>query len=275
MKIKTMIYLLLLPALVLSGCKKMELSSAYLDREITVDGNHSDWQGALTYLEKKNISLGLLNDDKYLYVCLATNDRKLKMQMLRMGFTIWFDAAGGSKKNFGIHYPLGLIDKGIPMRDRMKQRQDESMAGLSTLRLSEFEILGPEKEDKKRYRLAEIKELKLELNNQNDMLVYELKVPLFKDGQNPIAIGAGEGQAIGMGLEIPEIDFTAMGDRESRNRNSAGDGLSGGRMGGRGGMRGRGRRGGMSGRGGGMQGERPQISEPLKIWAKVQLAGTK
>lgn len=258
-----MIYLLLLPALALSGCKKMELSSAYPDREITVDGDYSDWQGALTYLEKKNISVGLLNDDKYLYVCLATNDRKLQMQMLRMGFTLWFDAAGGSKKNFGIHYPLGLIDNGISMREIAKQRREGIITGFSNLRMSEFEIWGRKKEDKQRYRLAEIKGLQLKLSNQNGMLVYELKVPLFKNGENPFAIGAKKGQSIGMGLETPEPDFSAPRDRESRNRDSGG--LSGGRMGGR--------SGGMGGRSGGMQGEKPQISETLKIWAKVQLAG--
>ena len=101
--LNTTLALLLLVVLLLGGCGGTEtLQSKSLDRDITVDGAVADWQGALTPIEKKNLSLGLLNDGEFLYVSLVSRDRQVVSQMMSRGFTIWFDAEGGKEKTFGI-----------------------------------------------------------------------------------------------------------------------------------------------------------------------------
>ena len=111
--LNTTLALLLLVVLLLGGCGGTEtLQSKSLDRDITVDGAVADWQGALTPIEKKNLSLGLLNDGEFLYVSLVSRDRQVVSQMMSRGFTIWFDAEGGKEKTFGIRFPLGLMASG-------------------------------------------------------------------------------------------------------------------------------------------------------------------
>ena len=52
------------PILLLAGCGGLELDSGWRDREITVDGASTDWQDALLYVERANVAVGLLNDER-------------------------------------------------------------------------------------------------------------------------------------------------------------------------------------------------------------------
>jgi hypothetical protein len=92
----------------LAGCGTMKMQSNWRENEIEIDGSQTDWKGALTFLEKKNLSFGFMNDDHYLYACLVTGDPMLQSKILRMGFTIWFDATGGKDKKYGIRFPIGF-----------------------------------------------------------------------------------------------------------------------------------------------------------------------
>jgi hypothetical protein len=56
------------------GCGPEELESGRLDREITIDGQFADWQGALKYVEDAGLSVGLLNDDNFLYIALVIGE---------------------------------------------------------------------------------------------------------------------------------------------------------------------------------------------------------
>ena len=106
--------LLLLAALLFGGCgSTTALQSTSLDREITVDGQIEDWQGALTPIEKKNLSLGLLNDGTYLYLALVLRDRQQVNQMMALGFTVWFDADGGKEKTLGIRFRSDCERRGL------------------------------------------------------------------------------------------------------------------------------------------------------------------
>ena len=42
--------LLLAPAL-MAGCKKLELESRWRDRLVLIDGQNSEWEGAMTYVK--------------------------------------------------------------------------------------------------------------------------------------------------------------------------------------------------------------------------------
>ncbi len=95
-------------------------------------------------------------------------------------------------------------------------------------------------------------------------LVYELRIPLATNENRPYAVGALAGATIGLGLETPEIDMSAMRDKMKSRR--SGDGGTGGS-----GMRGGGGRGGGGMRDGGGR-SRPEMPEPLNVWTKVTLA---
>jgi len=97
-------------------------------------------------------------------------------------------------------------------------------------------------------------------------LVYEIRVPLARDGSRPFGIGVEPGSVVRLVIEGEEIDI------ESKRESMGGRG--GGRSSG-GGMRGRGGKGGgggMGGRGGGMDRGRPSPPQPIDYEAKVLLA---
>ncbi|UCC39949.1 MAG: hypothetical protein JSV96_00345, partial [Candidatus Aminicenantes bacterium] len=74
-----------------AACVQFQLSSLWRDREVTVDGKHDDWLNALMYFEEENISLGLLNDESFMYICMVVEDPMIRNQIMIQGFTLRFD----------------------------------------------------------------------------------------------------------------------------------------------------------------------------------------
>lgn len=254
----------------LVGCGTFELSSNWRDREITVDGKSDDWMGEMIYFEEENISVGLLNDESFMYICMIAENPFVLNRVMRQGLTIWFDPDGGKEKAFGIKFPIGMQGRQgqrAPQRTRGEERirgeeQDQERLQRAFRRsMAELEILGPGKDEKKRIAVEEATGIDIYLEATSGLFVYELKVPLLHGEQQPYAVGAEAGSSVSIGLETPKIDRDAMRERMGGRSGMGGRGGMGGRsgMGGRGGM-------GMGGRGG------MQMPKPLKIWAVVQLA---
>ena len=257
--------ILFLSLIMLVGCEAFELNSEWRDREIIVDGRNNDWLGAMMYIEDANISVGLLNDESFMYFCMIAENPLIRTQVMRRGFTLWFDPEGGKKKTFGIRFPTGMKMRDAPMRRSYDEQNREEFREISKRALTELEILGPGEEEQKRMPVAEAKGIDIRIEASSGMLVYELKVPLQSSEEYPYAIGAKPGASIGLGLETPKIDRSAMRER-------MGDRMPGGigRGGGRGGMGGR--TGGIGMRG---EGRSPQMPKEIKLWAIVQLAPIK
>jgi len=239
-----------LSILLLSGCRDLQLESAWRDREITVDGEAGDWQKITRYVEKTNVAIGLLNDEHTLYVCLTTMDRITATQIARSGFTVWLDPKGGKKKTFGIRFPLGMQASGNPTKLRESMRDPKKFRELFENLGSEMEILGPGEDQRVRTLLSAIEGIEVSTGYSDGKLVYELKVPLARSAEQCYGIGTDPGKQIGLGFETPELDREAM--RQAMGQRSGG---MGGRGGGRGGMRSGG-----------------QMPEPFELWAKVALA---
>lgn len=264
-KVPILSSILLISIFVLVGCETFELSSEWRDREIIIDGRNNDWLGAMMYIEDENISVGLLNDESFMYFCMIAENPLIRTQVMRRSFTLWFDPEGGKKKTFGIRFPIGMQMRDAPMRRSDDEQNREEVRDISKRALTELEILGPGEEEQKRMPVAEAKGIDIRIEASSGMLVYELKVPLQSSEEYPYAIGAKPGASIGLGLETPKIDRSAMRER-------MGDRMPGGigRGGGRGGMEGR--TGGIGMRG---EGRSPQMPKEIKLWAIVQLAPIK
>jgi len=253
------------------GCTTLQINSKIRSQEVVIDGKSTEWIGAMSYIEDKQISVGIVNDKENIYVCMITENQLMRNQMMMQGFTVWLDPAGGKKKSFGIKFPLGRQGEiGERMfggrerppdpkerdeyRERMRERQERAM--------TELEVIWPEKDEMRRMPVEEAKGIEVKLGASSGVIVYELKVPILRSEQHPYAVEAKAGDSIGIGLEISQFKMSGM-------RRGMGGGMPGG---GRGGM------GGMGGRGGGMVmggGMRPQIPAGLKVWMKVQLATEK
>ncbi|MFQ5772387.1 MAG: hypothetical protein ACE5HX_17760, partial [bacterium] len=68
MKHLTQLLVVLLLTTVIMGCgNQLKLNSNWQSKEIAIDGDHEDWQDAMTFVEKKNVSVGIANDAEFLY----------------------------------------------------------------------------------------------------------------------------------------------------------------------------------------------------------------
>ncbi len=272
------------------GCGgALDLSSRWLDREVTVDGDGSDWQGATTYFEKQKLSVGVLNDDEFLYLAVFVGDSSDEAQVLLRGCTVWFDPSGGEEEVLGIHYPLGLAfdDPSRSTDQRRGQRPGQeaamrqgapdadSLKKVLARQPKTLEIYGPEPGEFHAQGLSD-NGVEVALRVHETSLVYEIKIPLAKEDGLPFGIGTEPGDKIGVGLETPEVTLPKHGDGTGRRPEGMGGGR-GGMPGGApppGGMPGGGPPpGGMGGgRGGPGGGQRPEPPEPLNVWATVKLA---
>jgi uncharacterized membrane protein YgcG len=201
--------------------------------------------------------VGILNDEDFLYFVLASGDPRTQVQVLALGFTLWFDPEGGKKKRLGINFPLGAREMGAMPRGGRPDPQE--LYELHESMDPELRILREEVDAGKVSPVA-LRGVEIALGRINGTLVYELKVPLRDLGQHDLAIGVEPGAVIGIGMETPEIDREKMRE-EMMGR--MGGGRGGGMEGGGGRMG-----GGRTGAGGG----RPQPPEPIRVWAKVRTA---
>jgi len=259
--------ILFLLVIFLAGCGTVELESRWKEQEITIDGKSSDWLGSMYFFEGEDVSVGFLNDENDLYVCLIAAEPTLRAQVMMQGFTAWFDPEGGKEKTFGIRFPLGrrgIGERDVPidMRNRDREPSEEEFQARFQESLTELEIIGPGKGRRERIPVEEAKGIDIKVDVSGGMLVYELKVPLQQGEQLPYAIGTRPGSAVGIGLEIPKFDLSAMRQRMGGRGPGGMELPPGGGMGGIGGGR-----GDM-----GMGGRRPQMPNGLNIWVSLQLA---
>lgn len=255
-----------------AACQSLQLESVWKDSEIQIDGKSDDWVGRMMFMDNPNVSLGIQNDEHFLYICMIAEDPSIRNRINISGMILWFDPAGGKKKNLGIKFPVGRGDLQMDPRERMTMDQERDPARMEQRfqpNLDEMEILQAGQKEPLRLFLDNLKGIELCLNSASGLLIYEAKIPLLDSPDFPFTIGAQDKLLIGVGLEVPKMDISQrpgnMGGRGGMGGGMGGRGGAGGGMGGAGGMG-----GSMGGRGG--PGGAVGMQQGVKIWATVQLA---
>jgi hypothetical protein len=259
-----------------AASEKPRFASQLRDGAITIDGRYDDWPGNLQPFEAVPVAVQFVNDTDYLYMRLTASAAAERRQILRQGFTVWFDPTGGTKKHFGIRYPV--VERGETVGERPGgfggyggRREGERGGGQSGDAATDphpgdrIDVLGPDKDDARMLTRDHAPGIDVAIREEQGTLQYELKIPLLKTAEHPYAIEAVAGKAIGVGLE--------SGKPQERFSVGQGGGFGGGGFGG--GIGGRG--GGMGGRGGGMRGggrdrEAGQAAKPMKGWGTLTIA---
>lgn len=265
------IFIVLFCVLVMAGCNDTQLQSSWRNREIIIDGSDAEWQDISVYFQKSKVVFGICNDEKYVYMCMVISDHQTEREIIGRGFTVWCDAKGGNEKVFGIHFPLGFQETKIQRNETGNDDEPGKREQIFQQMTSEMEILGPGKEERVRMTAPGTQGVRAQFaHSSNENLVYELRLPLKPNTDQPYAIGADTGKTIGIGFEVAEADREAMKKRmgeEGEPRGGRGGGGGGG--GGRGGGRSR-------GKSSGSEGVSPDggssSHEALNIWMRVTLA---
>jgi len=253
--------------LVVNGCGSEELTSRPKDRDITIDGAYEDWQGALEFVEDADVSVGLMNDGEFLYIALVVGDRTVRRQIMMSGLYLWFDPEADEAKRFGIRYPIGLQEDATDIPAIMREQDPEKLKDSFQEKTKEMLVVGHGDQTWRRTETGSVRGVEAAAGGDQYMLVLEYKVPIGRTGQYGYGIGSEPGAVVGVGLETPEIDFKAMREQMDGGRKGGGrGGMGGGMPGGGGGMRGNYTRSG---------GQRPEMPDPIKLWAKVGLAANR
>ncbi len=250
-----------------AAAERPHFESQRRDGAISVDGGFDDWYGRLAPFGKDPVAVQFLNDGDFLYVRLTASDAATRMQIMRQGLTVWFDPAGGTKKRFGIMYPVVAGGPAADQRGGFGGRRGRRGEGASEdlpTPADSVNVIGPGKDDARSLTRDHLSGIEVAIRAEQGTVQYELKVPLAVSLDHPYAIGATPGKTIGFGLETPKMQQRSFGD-------GPGGGFGGG--GGMGGGRGRGG-GGMGRRGGGRGGDDRsfQPPKPLNGWATVTIA---
>jgi hypothetical protein len=243
--------------LALAGCGTLDIDSRWREAAIVVDARLDDWQGRLFDIEDINVSFGVENDDRDLFLSLRAADPRVLAQIFRSGLVVWFDPEGGKDRVLGIHYPLArdwrdFEGPAAADEEERKRRREETRE-----RLEDVEILGPGRDEKARFRIGEVPGLDLASRREGGLFVLEARIPLGKAEGSPYAIGARPGGLVGIRIDSARLDFASPG----RGMGRPGGGFGPGGVG----------RGGM-GRGGIMIGRGLRGAEPLKLRLKARLA---
>lgn len=249
-------------AILMAGCGSLEMTSRWRDRGVVIDGHNSAWFAPAVTLKNDRASVVLFNDSEYVYVGLRTSNRDLERLITRDGITWWFDRDGGEAKQFGIRYPVGGPR---PPAEKSEQPPGDleppapELAGNS----NEMDVYVSGVEQPQRMTMVGSGGINIDIHHSRDTLFYELRVPLAENRRHPFAIGTKAGAMIGVGFEtvVPGAKEGPLGGGHGN------PGLANG------GMESRGGHGDGRGRDGGHMGRQGTSLDPIKGWAKVQLAG--
>ncbi len=255
---------LLITLLFFTACENYRIKSGWRDREIKIDGNIDNWTNNMQYLENENLNIGIANDNDFLYLCISMSNKSLARQIIMQGLTAWFNSAGINKGTLGIHYPIGIINmysnviKVLFGKNTDRSLNDALKNDFFRQQFDELEIFKSRNGKPAVYNVAGVMGTEVYITNYDEILTYELKLPLSKSTNYIASIAKNPGESVRLIFQTRENNIF-----ENMNSDNGGGGDPGRTSGGRGrGMRG----GGSSG------GYKKQKAEPLSLEISVQLA---
>jgi hypothetical protein len=243
-----------------SGCNEpAPLQSKWADKDIVIDANDDEWKDINQYNdEKTKTTIGVLNDESNVYMCLTTSDLEILNSFIKSGFIIWLNGTGAKDKQLGIRFPVveqaGSGGKGAPGGPGANGGPGgpggPGEQGGSSVDVSQLKILTSEKDKGTLFKVDELakKGVSARIAMRDAKLVYELKMPLNKTEVTPYAVEPSAAHNIGAGFMIYS---TAKKSASGISGFGGGIDMSGSSSGGGGGGPGGGG-GGPGGGGGGM-----------------------
>ena len=265
--IQTALGLIVLAYLIVpTATKASDLTSFWTPEPITVDGDVADWDSIPTvYLDDEGVVMGICNDSANVYMMYRFRDAKSLRAIRMTGLTIWLDANGKKKKEFGIRYNGGPSFE--EMRELTGTDEEDPFGNISTERKErmirrmsrdeeQFSVIYRGKEQRETIPTNGSRGPAASFASSYGFVAYEFSIPLQTSDYGTFGIGAQPDRMIGIGSEWggrPQ----GGGGRPGMDRG----GVGGGRGGSRGG--GRGQRDG---------GGRMQMSEKQEFWFKTELA---
>ena len=238
-------------------CRAETLTSRWRDRDVAIDGviesadENGEWEGALTDFADQQMSVGVQNDERYLYVAVVLQNNGRQAQALVSGLTLWLNPRK-EEKTFGLRYPLGLAESDRPqvMRALMDGEEIDSLLHASAVFGKNVELRSGAKSPGEIIPVGE-QGIEVAATMRQRLMIYEYKIPLAEATQ---LAAARPGEKIRVGIELPELARPDERGRSGEGRRPGGPGGGGPGGGDRGGSGPGGGGGPRGGPGGGASG---------------------
>jgi len=212
--------------------------SAWAAESVKIDGQITDWTDVPRSLEKSlGIEYAFRNNDQNLYALLVFKDPKSLSTINTTGITLYFSPEGKKNKDRGIKFVQRMVTadeliaslekSGQTLTDERKQQlraKNNYMLYDSSIVDSDDKVLGPAvgtgPSAPPVFRFARM----------GAEVVYEFRVPMFKDGDHPAGIGTSPGQTLkagfswgGMTKEMRDAQISRLSSQGSRASDSGGE----------------------------------------------------
>ena len=243
--------------------QRPDLISHWRAGHVIVDGSANEWEGLTAAVADLKVSVGVANDSEVLDLCLITDDLQTRELILRRGLIVWFDPGGGTRKAFGIKYPVGTfaVDKPRPSSRTRAAARDTPPEPIEIV--NRVEIFGPGKDERRSLLADKVPGIRMRISQTEAGLIYELEVLLARAADRPYGIAARPGAIVGVGLETPDLQkgITITGEQPRSGASGLPGGVSVGSS-----------TGGTGAPPRGSDRERDKMPKPIKWWSAVRLA---
>lgn len=265
---RSLVTLVMLSVVLATGSSSCgsSMTSVWRPGDITVDGVLDDWSVLPEEIDGDRVRLGVANDRESLYIAVVVADVATQAQILRRGFTIWFNIEGGGDQRYGIQYPIApdpmeLARQTVKFRRAQATNPDiASMYEKFQKHSAQLKVLND-----KFSTTVDVKDeepIAAAIDYAAGLLTYELRIPLERYENMIFTLREAQDNEFSMGLTTPEIDPEKMRDALGRN-NKANAPVR------RGGFRAGGMRGGYRP---GTREQLPSIPDAIDIWVDVKLS---
>ncbi|MDY6916194.1 MAG: hypothetical protein SVM86_07765 [Candidatus Cloacimonadota bacterium] len=206
---KKIAFLLVIISLSLLGCKTTKLTSTLKTAKIIIDANITEWEGKMTTLSRKKVSIGAQHDDRYLYLCLQLNNQKIIPSIMRKGFELWFDGAGRKNETVGIRFIAMDKPKSKPNFAAGNEKADKPEFPES---FTKIEILN-NSDTSEKLNKEDLIGLDYAINNTIRFPILEMKIPIQANAVYSTFVDAVPNREIALKVssvsdgEEPEKDF--------------------------------------------------------------------
>jgi hypothetical protein len=172
-----------------------------------IDGLGEEWSGDLMAVhEKTKLEFAFRNDADYLYLLLVFKDPRFQSTLEKSGITVYFNNRGENKKERGIKFTKIMLTADQLIARRRSQGMKLTDQQIAEIRSKPFYPLFMygmvNKKD-----LEQMATAKPSLNPDfnataaGDVRIFEFKIPLAKNENQPFGIGVEPGGKVKIGIE--------------------------------------------------------------------------
>jgi len=185
------------------------VNSKWCPSPLRIDGTRNDWQSATLIFEKKvQVDYAFMNDADYLYILFRFNDHNYLSSIDQTGMTVYFNAAGKKKKDYGVRFFQNKISalQCIVMLEKregpLSEEDKNAILANPHYMIYDFEVINKKADDKAPKPPGDAKPAIYRVHQDQDKKIsFEMAVPLARVAELAPGIGTEPGKMITVGFE--------------------------------------------------------------------------